>query len=77
MHIQRKLLRLTSLLFIPAINPINPSKPGIILWTLGPHTSAECPSGQWETLRVRHSAGAQHIRVVTVYVTWPVLWRKQ
>ena len=81
MHIQRYLLSLPSSLFIPAINP---SKPEIILWTLGPHTSPECPSGQRETLPgtctalvTGRSARVRHIRVVTVYVTWHVLWRKQ
>ena len=41
---------------------------------------AACPSGQRETLRtalVRRSARVRHIRVVTVYVTWHVLWRNQ
>ena len=77
MHIQRYLLSLPSSLFIPAINS---SKPEIIPWTLGPHTPAECPSGQRETQRTalaRRSARVRHIRVVTVYVTWHVLWRKQ
>ena len=81
MHIQRYLLSLPSSLFIPAINP---SKPEIILWTLGPHTSPECPSRQRETLSgtctalvTGRSARVRYIRVVTVYVTWHVLWRKQ
>ena len=45
-----------------------------------PHTPAECPCGQRETLRtalVGRSACVRHILVVTVYVTWHVLWRKQ
>ena len=76
MHIQRYLLSLPSSLFIPVINP---SKPEIIPWTLGPNTPAECPSGQRETRTalVRRSARVRHIRVVTVYITWHVLWRKQ
>ena len=81
MHIQRYLLSLPSSLFIPAINL---SKPEIILWTLGPHTSPECPSRQRETLPgtctalvTGRSARVRYIRVVTVYVTWHVLWRKQ
>ena len=77
MHIQRYVLSLPSSPFIPAINP---SKPEIIPWTLGPYTPTECPSGQPETLRtalVRRSARVRHIRVVTVYITWHLLWRKQ
>ena len=42
-YIQRYLLSLPSSLFTPAINP---PKPEIIPWTLGPHTPAECPCGQ-------------------------------
>ena len=71
MHIQRYLLSLPSSLFIPAINP---SKPETIPWTLGPHASAET---SLRTALVRRSARVRHIRVVTVYITWHVLWRKQ
>ena len=77
MHIQRYLLSLPSSLFITAINP---SKPEIVPWTFGPHAPAECPSGQRETLHtalVRRSARVRHIRVVTVYITWHILWRNQ
>ena len=40
----------------------------------------KCPCGQRDTLRttlVSHSARVRHIRVITAYVTWHVLWRKQ
>ena len=77
MHIQRYLLSLPSPFFIPTINPC---KPEIIPWTLCPHSPAECPCGQRETLRtalMRRSKRVRHIRVVTVYVTWHVLWCKQ
>ena len=48
MYIQRYLLSLPPPFFIPAINP---SKPEIIPWTLGPHSPTECPRGQRQTLR--------------------------
>ena len=71
-------LPLHSSLFIPAINP---SKPEIIPWKLGPLTSytgpAECMwTARDSTALVRRSARL-HIGDVTVYVTWHVLWCTQ
>ena len=78
MHIQRYLLSIPSSLFIPAINP---SKPEIILWTLGPLRLNAHPESErhyvYGTRQCAWAARVRHTRVVTVYVTWHVLWRKQ
>ena len=49
-------------------------------YPVNPHSPAECPCRQRETLRtalMRRSTCVKHIRVVAVYVTWHVLWCKQ
>ena len=78
MHIQCNLLSLPSPFFIPAINP---PKPEIIPWTLCPHSPAECHVDSERhyssTTLMRRSTRERHIPVLTVYVTWHVLWCKQ